>query len=384
MSGRTLLVVSARCAEARAAITAGRWPRKDFLELAHALNADLLDLDDLGARRPPLLFGKPAVAALAQALLARGRCNGYDRIFSDGEHIGLPLAALLARSRCRPWHVCIGHLLSTRAKRLFARALGPAGGLDLVVVHATAQITAARALGFASEQIQLVAYGVDTTFWSPRGAPAAAPLICSAGLEYRDYPTLFEAMTGLPARAVVAAGSRWSRHRGPSRAPVPPNVTMTQLDYVALRDLYAAARFAVVPLRDVENQAGVTTLLEALAMGKAVIVTATRGQRDLVRGRLWSASGPTATMLGDPRALGAAGPLAEAETGIYVPPGDAGALRAAIAYLLAHPEHAQNLGRAGRALVERWMTLERYIGALAEAITREPGAQVRVPAVPAR
>jgi len=369
MSGRTLLVVSARCAEARAAVAAGRWPRKDFLELARALDADVLDLDALPSLSLRLLAGKPAGVALAQAALAWARRGAYTHIFSDGEHIGLPLAALLVRSRVRPRHTCIGHLLSTRAKRLFARTLHPADGLDLVVVHATAQIAAAHALGFAPEQIRLVAYGVDAAFWSPRGVPGGDALICSAGLEYRDHETLVRAAADLPVRVAIAAGSRWSRHRGPGRAPVPENVTMTRLDYAALRDLYAAARFVVVPLREVENQAGVTTLLEAMAMGKAVIVSATRGQRDLVRGRLWTAAGPTAMMLGDPTVFGVDRATAAMETGIYVPPHDPAALRTAIAYLLAHPERAESLGRAGRALIERWMTLERYVGALAE-VTR--------------
>jgi len=47
-----------------------------------------------------------------------------------------------------------------------------------------------------------------------------------------------------------------------------------QLDHRHLRDLYARARFVVVPLRDVDFDAGVTTITEAMAMGKAVVSTA--------------------------------------------------------------------------------------------------------------
>jgi glycosyltransferase involved in cell wall biosynthesis len=407
MARRTLLVVSARLDRAaREAVAAGRWPRKDFFELARALDADVLDLDALDSSRVGRLLAKLARPALAQAVLAFTRRKRYDAIFTDGEHIGLPLAALLARTRRRPRHVTIGHLLSTRGKQRFARLLRPARGVDTVLLHATTQCEAAAALGLRSEQLRLIPYGVDERFWAaaigerhmspggvadgtvaclsspatdgetcPRPVSGAGDegdaIICSAGLEYRDYGTLAEAVNGLPVRAVLAAGSRWSRHAAPGAAPLPPNVEVTTLDYAALRDLYSAVRFVAVPLHDVENQAGVTTLLEAMAMGKAVIVTASRGQRDLVRGRLWTAAGPSPAVLGDPRVYGVPEADAEVETGIYVPPADPAALRSAIQYLLDHPEEAARFGAAGQALVRRWCSLDRYVTEIVAAVRNE-------------
>jgi glycosyltransferase involved in cell wall biosynthesis len=370
MAARTLLVLSARTdAAAHEAVAAGRWPRKDFLELARALDADVLDLDTLDRNGIRRTVARLTGVAVAQGALAFARRGSYDSIFCDGEHIGLPLAALLARTRNRPRHVSLGHLLSTHGKQMFAQVLRPAGGLDLMLLHATTQRVAAAQIGLRSEQTRLIPYGVDMRFWSPRAAATAEPLICSAGLEYRDYTTLAAAVAGLPLRAVLAAGSRWSRHGGPGGPPLPANVEVTRLDYAALRDLYAAARFVVVPLHDVENQAGVTTILEAMAMGKAVIVSATRGQRDVVRGRMWTAAGASATLLGDPRVFGAGD---GGECGIYVPPGDAAALSAAIRHLLDHPNEAARLGAAGRALAARSFSLDRYVAEIAAAVRGLP------------
>jgi glycosyltransferase involved in cell wall biosynthesis len=338
--------------------------------LARALDADVLDLDTIERSRVRRAAARLSGVAMAQAVLAFARRGRYDAIFSDGEHIGLPLAALLARTGNRPRHVSLGHLLSTHGKRLFARALRPAGGLDLVLLHATTQQAAAARLGLRAEQTRLIPYGVDTRFWSPRAAATSELLICSAGLEYRDYDTLAAAVAGLPLRAVLAAGSRWSRHGGPGGALLPPNVEVTRLDYAALRDLYAAARFVVAPLHEVENQAGVTTILEAMAMGKAVIVSATRGQRDVVRGRLWTAAGASTTLMGDPSVFGAHD--AAVECGIYVPPGDAAALRAAIRHLLDQPYEAARLGEAGRALAARCFSLDRYVAEIAAAVRGLP------------
>jgi glycosyltransferase involved in cell wall biosynthesis len=114
-----------------------------------------------------------------------------------------------------------------------------------------------------------------------------------------------------------------------------------QIDHRTLRRLYARARFVVVPLHDVDFDAGVTTITEAMAMGKAVIVTRTRGQVDIVR---------------------------DGENGLYVPPGDVGALRAAITRLLDDPAEADRMGRAGRALVESRHTLDGWVAAVAEVV----------------
>lgn len=365
-----LLLFSARLDDAaRAAAAAGRWPRKDFFALAQALGGEVIDDAALDERRAWRLLRRLLGAPSAKAWLAFRRRHRCAAVFTDGEHIGLPLALLLRLSRRPPRHVTIGHLLSTPSKRTVFRWLRPQGRLDLVLVHAAEQArVAVEKLGLRPEQVWLVPYQVDPAFWAPDGRPPE-DLICSAGLEYRDYATLLAAVAGLPVRVVIAAASYWSRHRHlAGTEALPANVTVTALDYVALRELYARSRFVVVPLRQVDNQAGITTVLEAMAMGKAVVVTATRGQRDVVRGRLCTAAGPIGAPLGGPAAFGCAGPEAEAETGLYVPPGDPAALRAAIRYLLDRPEEAARMGAAGRRVVERWMSLDHFVARVVAAV----------------
>jgi glycosyltransferase involved in cell wall biosynthesis len=365
-----LLLFSARLNDAaRSAVAEGRWPRKDFFALAQALGGEVIDDGALDARPAWRLLRRLLGAPSAKAWLAFRHRHRYAAIFTDGEHIGLPLALLLRLCRRPPRHVTIGHLLSTPSKRAVFRWLRPQRRLDLVLVHAAEQARlAVEELGLRPEQVRLVPYQVDPVFWAPDGRPPE-DLICSAGLEYRDYATLLAAVQGMPVRVVIAAASYWSRHRRPAgEGTLPANVTVTALDYVALRELYARSRFVVVPLRPVDNQAGITTLLEAMAMGKAVIVTATRGQRDVVRGRLCTAVGPVGAPVGGPAAFGCAGPDAEAETGLYVPPGDPAALRAAIRHLLDHPEEAARMGAAGRRVVERWMSLDHFVARVVAAV----------------
>jgi glycosyltransferase involved in cell wall biosynthesis len=83
-----------------------------------------------------------------------------------------------------------------------------------------------------------------------------------------------------------------------------------------------------------EFDAGVTAITEAMAMGKAVIATRTRGQVDVVE---------------------------HGVNGLYVPPRDVRALRQAIERLAADPAEAARMGMAGRQLVERRHGLDRYL-----------------------
>src|SRR5262249_56848779 len=97
---------------------------------------------------------------------------------------------------------------------------------------------------------------------------------------------------------------------------------------VGRRDLSATAGVVVVPVVPIDFPAGITTILEAMSMGKAIIVTGTEGLRGIVHDGL---------------------------TGLVVPPGDVAGLRAAVRRLREHPEERARLGQAARqAGLERW------------------------------
>jgi glycosyltransferase involved in cell wall biosynthesis len=163
--------------------------------------------------------------------------------------------------------------------------------------------------------------------------------VVAAGREHRDYATLAKACANLEASVFVAAGSIHSPAAN-SADPVewPSNFEHGFADYRKLRDLYGRASVVVVPLMETDFQAGVTTVLEAMAMGKAVIVTATRGQSGVVHDGL---------------------------TGITVPPGDAAELRDAIRYLLENPSERRRLGWSAREAVLDGYTVEAYAERLA-------------------
>jgi glycosyltransferase involved in cell wall biosynthesis len=115
------------------------------------------------------------------------------------------------------------------------------------------------------------------------GLPDDCPVICAVGLEFRDYPTLIEAVRDLPVTVIIAAASPWSKRSDTTaNQAIPENVIVQRFSQYKLRDVYAASRFMVMPLYDVPFQAGVTAILEAMAMEKAVICSRTSGQTDIV------------------------------------------------------------------------------------------------------
>jgi glycosyltransferase involved in cell wall biosynthesis len=354
-------------------------PRKDYTALASALNASVIDYASVGRSLVGRTVARIAGVSIAQALLAflaRGR---FDAILTDGEHIGLPLGFLLKLSRSRTAHVTIGHRLSAPKKRAFFRRLGVHTHIQRIAVHSTLQRDIAiNELGIPAEQVHVVPYQVDPDYWRPQPGVDEERLVVSAGLEHRDYPTLFRAVDGMDARVVIGAASHWSRQRNTAEGPgLPSNVEVGSFGYLALRDLYARAAVVVVPLFDVDFQAGVTTILEAMAMGKPVVVTHTQGQFDVVEDRRAATRGslPRIRPVSLLRAMAREAGEDVKPNGFYVEVGDPSALRRALTYLLDHPSERRALGEAGRHAVERFMTVDRFAARIAALVDEARAAR---------
>jgi glycosyltransferase involved in cell wall biosynthesis len=245
----------------------------------------------------------------------------------------------------------IVHILSVRKKVWLFRALALGPFVDRMLVYASAQrdFIVGR-LRYSPERVVLTTFMVDTDFFSPDAAPpddGDERVISAAGLEFRDYPTMIEAVRGIDHPCVIAAGSRWSkRSDSSSGVTLPANVAVCSLGYEELRQLYSRSAVVVVPLFETDFQAGITTILEAMAMGKAVICTRTAGQTDTIQ---------------------------DGDTGVYVRPGDVSAMRSAIVALLDDPARAAEIGGRAREHVIATASIEAYAGRVAAILRDEAG-----------
>jgi glycosyltransferase involved in cell wall biosynthesis len=350
---RFLMLVSARADDSlREAVRDGRRPCPEYLRLEERHGLELLDWTRLG----PGANGRSPRLSVAHTRAALRILDRHDAVVSDGEHVGIPLALGMRLRGYHTPHLMLGHHLTTRAKRPLFRVLRPQARISRVLVHSSRQLELAPSeLGIPRDRLALLPYHADTRYWAPRPA-AEERMVLAAGREHRDYATLAAACGDIPElRVRIAAGSLFSPDaRGSDPQGWPANFEVGFADHATLRDLYARASVVVVPLVETNFQAGVTTIIEAMAMGRPIVVTATAGQRDIVE---------------------------DGVTGLMVPPGDAAAMREAVLGLLADPAERRRLGEAARqAAVERF-GIDVYVDRLVEhlvEIASPPAAEAGV------
>ena len=256
-------------------------------------------------------------------------------VYSTGETWGLPVALAAGAMRRNIKHMMYVHRVFSPRWLSALKRLGPHLKVDGWVCVTRHQADLLRAALGPDTRVTAISQGVDTQYWDPTTTnPSEEPYILSVGTEMRNYPLLFEAVRGLDVRVVVKASSAWMRGARESLGMPPPNVDLIteHLSYDELRNLYAGARLVVVPLQNTPQAAGITTIMEAMAMKKCVIATASEGLPDVMRD-------------------GSAGRVVAGETR---------ALRQGLRELWDDACQRQRLAMAGHATVRRECSLERH------------------------
>jgi glycosyltransferase involved in cell wall biosynthesis len=335
-----------------------RYPRKSMLE--DAISADVLSERWL-AKEPPayrrwiyklLPFG---ISQLIEALIIQKK---YDVILSYVEKAGLPLALVMKYLRMKTPHV----LITTRITSMYDRKARQKMWLlnqtkdsiaRFLMWSSVQREIAIRQAGVSPQKITFLKRGTDQNFWKPQSVKT--DMICSVGMEMRDYPTLVEALRPLDIPCHIAVG----KARGELFETVkklyrmeklPENISVGKKDYEELRELYARSRFAIIPLLQTDTDNGLTATLEAMAMGKPVICSRVEGQVDVIQ---------------------------EGETGIFVPQGDPAAMREAILALWNDPARAEAMGRKARKYVEQYHNLEQFTEAIKQVVYDVIGKPVK-------
>ncbi len=344
MSRVLILATTAAPSSAHDEIAAGRRPRIDYLDLQTRLDADLIDFN-IYQRTPYRWLERPdrlSRLAWGQALYALRHWKDYEVVYSLGEDVGVPLAFLLRLWGLRPRHIMVAHNILSPRKVSVIRAMRVMNRFDRIVVFSPDAVPGiAGTFGVPPEKIVFTMDAIDEHFWRNDLAMIPEPdYAISVGRARRDFATLMTAVDGLPLRLCVQAGSQWHvEYAVELGARLPENAELgSYLSYTDLRELYQRAGFIVIPLEPgAHHSAGSVSIKEAMAMEKAVILAAS-DESIYVR---------------------------EGETGLYVPAGDAAALRQAITHLLGAPDLARRMGTNGRVMLEREMRYESKIDWLA-------------------
>lgn len=280
----------------------------------------------------------------ATVLASLGRINQADVVFSTVDTVGLPLLLLRQAHLVKPpvVYVSIGlperlaQLRGDRMKRLYAKALH---GAKAMLAYSESEADQLREwLGDAAPKISFVPFGVDVTAFLP--APLVAPKfdVLTVGADpRRDFGLLVRIASRRPELSfrIVA-----SREHARALGDVPRNVEIeTDIPLEVVRDRLAEARVVALPVRDNSYSGATTTLLQAMAMAKPVVVSGT----------------------------GAIATGYELEDGVnccLVPPGDDETFERRLMETLTGADAASTLGIRARETVERSLTWERYTNAL--------------------
>jgi glycosyltransferase involved in cell wall biosynthesis len=325
-----------------------RYPRVDYIELQRLVDLDVLDYTVYDRTHMGRLFRyletrlRSDLYLTMLGLLAKHR---YRLIFTMSERAGIPFAALNRGLPGRKQLLSMFTAWSFRQERAIT-GLSLFSAMDTVIVHCHSLKCHFVELGASPDRIQVIPYGVDHHFFSPLAdvEPQAGFIMSIGEVRGRDYATLLRAVDSLSLRLLVAASGSWYAREKTTglQTAVPGNVTVAKrFSRAELKKLYAQSQFIVLPLYDVSFSAGATAILEAMCMGRAVIVTRSRGILEYV---------------------------VDGETGILVNPGDVTEMREAIRNLWAHPEEARRLGQNARQRVEEEFNLDVYVKRIASLL----------------
>jgi glycosyltransferase involved in cell wall biosynthesis len=319
---------------------------------------DFVIVDPLSPPANPWGRAHPFFAGLdpARALLVLLRHRSADLVISVFESGAVVLLLLRRLLLFRPpvalWDVSEDR--GWRPRRI---------ALDIVLPRIDKLLTLTRWQKTATERhyrlrapASVIGYAVDEEFFHPDFSRDGDYVLSVGEDAARDYPTLAAALQGIAATVVLKTRQAVALPDG-SLARV--RCVPQRLSFVEFRELYAASGIVVIPLRPADHPGGITSLFEAMAMGKPIIASDVPLVREF---------------------------LTHGETGVLVPVGDAAALRDAIAVLLAQPEERQRLGRNARRHLESHLTLaafaDRYAAAIRAAINPGAAAAVESPASP--
>jgi len=336
----------------------GNFPRVSLLE--EALNADVIDRASLDAiSGPRRALYRPLPPWVIQTLEVWRRARHYDAVVTWDDRVALLYAGLRRLTPGRkPPHIAIVSWMAP-AKKGLALSLAQRGIDRIIVWGGLQKDLLVELFGVSESRLVETCYFVDQQFFHPIDVPTDS--ICAVGNSKRDYATLIRAMRGLPitcnivtnARPKLDSTSDWSvTSQALSREPeLPDNVVVRSASPLELRACYARAKFVVAPLFPNLRDHGITTIAEAMAMGKAIIASRIRGLPDFVE---------------------------DGVTGLLVPPGDPAALRQAVEYLWAHPEAAARMGAEGRRCAETLFALDRFVASVRQVVDEVVGANTPI------
>ena len=222
--------------------------------------------------------------------------------------------------------------LDRELRRIYLRLVFQAAWRVVTYARRQAEVFA-RTFELPVEKFEVIYY--YQTLFDTKLRPTQGEYIFSGGDYTRDYKLLIEAVRPLPYPLIIAALHR-SYFKGIS---IPKHIQIVTVSHSEFLNLMAGAGLVVLPLQaGLLQSGGQQTFLNAMSLGKAVVVADELGADEYIRNGV---------------------------TGIVLKPGDTEALRQAIMTLMQNVERARGLGEKAKAAADEF-TPRRFFDAILE------------------
>jgi glycosyltransferase involved in cell wall biosynthesis len=185
-----------------------------------------------------------------------------------------------------------------------------------------------------STKVVFIPFGVNCEYFSPRPDISPSVDVLTIGADpQRDFTTLFWIASRHPEVSFrVIAG----KDHASGFTSVPSNVEVhIDLPFPEIRNHLAAARLVALPVHENTYSAGTTTLLQAMAMARPIVVSQTGAIREGYE-------------------------LQDGQNCRLIPPGDHAGFEVALMNLLGAPDVALQMGLSARQTAEHHLTWDQY------------------------
>lgn len=213
---------------------------------------------------------------LDQAILLLRELNSNDIIVACGISVALPLGLLRAIGILRKPVICIQmgggekilNPLIVRSYRFLYSHLD-----KIVFFSLSEQNLVVDKFKLDSNKVSFIPLGIDTNFFKPKKIKKGKCFLSVGKDVGRDFKLVISAFkdTNLSLKIVTSRANM-------ACLEIPPNVEVVyDVPYLKLRELYNESQGVILMMQPLQRAGGQLVFLEALAMGKPIIVTNAAG-----------------------------------------------------------------------------------------------------------
>ncbi|NQV89878.1 glycosyltransferase family 4 protein [Candidatus Uhrbacteria bacterium] len=257
-----------------------------------------------------------------------------DLIISTADRVGIPLVLLMAIGLVpkKPvLYISIGlperwERLSKPMQHIYRRAFQKHVS-SLVCFGYKEQKQLCKILAIDQTRIKFIPFGVNTEAIFPINIDSTKNILSIGADPSRDFDLLIQTAPSINANIVIITTKARAQELSRHWISFPSNVFIqTDVPFSELQSTIASSLFIVLPLHENSYSGATTTLLQCMAMGKAVIVSQTGA---IINGYK----------------------LVDGENVMLVPPGEKNDLLHAMATLIHNPDNASKIGTQARKTV---------------------------------